>query len=95
MSRICFKTEASVLYPIVFKNSVDTPSFCASTGWLENFLHRFNVVLRRITAKGRDLPKNIRSISLAWFAKCNKIIKKVLFNRRLLMLMKQVTILNK
>ncbi len=42
----CFKTEASVLYPIFYKNSVDTPSFCASTGWLENFLHRLNVVLR-------------------------------------------------
>jgi hypothetical protein len=87
-----FKAEALVFYPIVYKNSVDTPSFCASNGWLDNFLQRFNLVLRRITAKGRDLPKNIRSISLEWFAKCNEIFKKALFNRRLLMNMDETSI---
>ena len=87
-----FKGEALVIYPIVYKNSVNTPSFCASNGLLDNFLQRFNLVLRRITAKDRDLPKNIRSISLEWFATCNELFKKALFNRRLLMNMDKTSI---
>ena len=38
VSENCFKNEALVLYPIVYKNSVDTPSFCASNGWLQQNL---------------------------------------------------------
>ena len=69
----CLKAQALLLFPDVYKNSVDIPGFCASDGWLTNFLRRYKLVLRRITAKGRDLPKNIRAISLEWFAKCNEI----------------------
>ncbi len=48
-------------------------------------------MLRRITAKRRDLPKNIRAISLEWLAKCNDIFKKALLNRRLLLNMDETT----
>ena len=92
VSEKCFKTQALLLYPEIYKKSVDIPSFCASNGWFENFLQRYNLVLRRITAKGRDLPKNIRAISYDWFAKCNEIFKKALFNRRLLMNMDETSI---
>ena len=92
MSGKCLKAQALVLFPDVYKNTVDIPGFCASDGWLAKFLQRYNLVLRRITAKGRDLPKNIRAISLEWFAKCNYIFKKALLNRRLLLNMDETSI---
>jgi hypothetical protein len=46
----------------------DIQPFTASKGWLANFLKRKNLVLRRITAKGRDLPKKFRALSLEYLS---------------------------
>ena len=54
----------------------DIQPFTASKGWLANFLKRKNLVLRRITANGRDLPKNFRALSLEYFSRNNSIFKK-------------------
>ena len=36
------------------------PSFNASRGWLYRFLKRHNLVLRRVSTTGKDLPKNVK-----------------------------------
>ena len=37
-------------------------SFQGSEGWFHRFLRRKNLVLRRVTTSGRELPKNVGSI---------------------------------
>ena len=68
----CFKVQALAIFEKIYQNHIDISPFCASNGWFENYLKRKCLVLRRITAKGRDLPKNFRAISLEYFSR-NKI----------------------
>ena len=44
--------------------------FKASQGWLRNFLRRNNLVLRRITSKGRSLPQNSIETINQFISKC-------------------------
>jgi hypothetical protein len=53
--------KAIELYPQLYTNVSETVNeFKASNGWLPNFGKRRNLVLRRITTKGREAPKNAR-----------------------------------
>ena len=45
----------------------DRVSFSASRGWLNNFCARKNLVLRRVTTSGRDLPVNVHDIIFDFF----------------------------
>ena len=45
----------------------DRVSFSASRGWLSNFCARKNLVLRRVTTSGRDLPVNVHDIIFDFF----------------------------
>ena len=65
VSESCFKLQGLTIFDEIYRNAtVYVPRFCASNGWFENFLGRKKLVLRRITAKGRDLPKKIRAVTL-------------------------------
>jgi hypothetical protein len=45
----CFKVQATVIFDEIYRNTtVAIPPFAASNGWLDNFLKRKNLVLRRI-----------------------------------------------
>jgi hypothetical protein len=47
------------MFKRVYANTkLESSEFKASGGWLRNFLKRKNLVLRRITTTGRDLPTN-------------------------------------
>ena len=50
--------------------------FRASDGWLRKFLHRHNLVLRRATTSGRDLPKNCKLLLNINFFKYFQIQKQ-------------------
>lgn len=50
-----------------------TDSFRKGTrGWLCNFLNRYDLVLRRITAKGKQLPLNTKNIIAEFVEKCKR-----------------------
>jgi hypothetical protein len=36
----------------------DSLVFKCSRGWVQNFMRRYDLVFRRITTSGRELPKN-------------------------------------
>ena len=44
--------------------------FSCSNGWFKGFLIRHNLVLRRITTAGRELPKNTKASIAIFFGKC-------------------------
>ena len=44
--------------------------FSASSGWFKGFLRRRNLVLRRVTTTGRELPENMNSLIASFFADC-------------------------
>ena len=93
VSGTCLKVQACVIYDNIYRNTtVVSDPFSASRGWLENFLKRKNLVLRRITAQGRDLPKNFRALSLEYFSRNNVIFKKANFDRNLLMNMDETSV---
>ena len=50
-------------------HSIANPNstFTASNGWLEKFLARNNLVRRRVTTTGRELPQNTGTILADWF----------------------------
>ena len=53
------RKQAILLYYEIKKIEPNKISFIASNGWMSNFLIRKNLVLRRITSTGRDLPTNV------------------------------------
>jgi transposase-like protein len=55
---------------------LEAAEFKASGGWLKNFLRRKNLVLRRITTTGRDLPVNTISIVKEFIDKFHQIETK-------------------
>ena len=44
--------------------------FSCSNGWFKGFLIRHNLVLRRVTTAGRELPKNTKASIAIFFGKC-------------------------
>lgn len=59
LSGTIIKLEAQACFKRVYANTkLEAAEFKASGGWLRNFLKRKNLVLRRITTTGRDLPTN-------------------------------------
>jgi hypothetical protein len=57
-------------------NPFDNPAitFQASLGWLSRFLDRFNLVIRRISSSGHDLPKNCSDIVYNYLRSVNQNI---------------------
>ncbi|CAF1117869.1 unnamed protein product [Brachionus calyciflorus] len=53
------------------------PSFNASRGWLYRFLKRHNLVLRRVSTTGKDLPKNVKDIVSNYICSCQDISKEM------------------
>ena len=49
----------------------DDDKFVASNGWFDNFLERKNLVLRRITTSGRELPRETGKIVTDFLKFCN------------------------
>lgn len=59
ISGIMIKRQAQIIFEQVYKDkSQSTQDFAASEGWKSNFLKRKNLVLRRVTTAGRDLPSD-------------------------------------
>ena len=56
------------------KNSIPTPAaillLTLIYQWFGAFLKRRNLVLRRVTTTGRDLPENMNSLIASFFAEC-------------------------
>ena len=73
-------------------NKPEKLTFKASAGWLENFLRRHNLVLRRITSSGRDLPTNCGVVIAAFFRSNIEIFRAAKFNRDLLMNMDETSV---
>lgn len=49
-------------------------NFKATHGWCRRFMNRFNLVFRRISSSGRDLPKNSIDLVLEFFNKIRELI---------------------
>jgi len=77
ISGTLIKLEAQVIFKRVYANTkLEAAEFKASGGWLKNFLRRKNLVLRRITTTGRDLPVNTISIVKEFIDKFHQIETK-------------------
>ena len=63
------------IYKKVYSNTGETAEeFKASNGWLNNFLKRKNLVIRRITTKGREAPKMAIPIIRKFFKDCQNMM---------------------
>ncbi|CAF1058245.1 unnamed protein product [Brachionus calyciflorus] len=78
----CLSVTTVKLKAIEFYNTVCAQTneakieFKCSNGWFTNFCHRKNLVIRRITTTGRDLPKNALDIIKNFFGDCQKITNR-------------------
>ena len=72
----CLQSQAKVFYADIYRNSVNVKPFEASVGWLLNFLKRKKLVLRRISTTGRDLPVNIKALTLNFLSSNYEIFRK-------------------
>ncbi|CAF0967920.1 unnamed protein product [Brachionus calyciflorus] len=69
LSIILIKLQAINMFNTIYKNTPESSlEFKASNGWFGNFCYRKNLVLRRITTSGRDLPKNSVEIIKQFFS---------------------------
>ena len=68
------KQQASEIYRNVYGSNFG--NFQSSNGWIIKFLKRKNIVLRRITTTGRDLPPNTQTIINDFFATCQSLISE-------------------
>ncbi|CAF1027868.1 unnamed protein product [Brachionus calyciflorus] len=75
ISGFSIRQKAIELYSRIYSN-VDESNvqFKASNGWLVNFCKRKNLVLRRITTSGRELPKNTPTVVKQFFSTCQNIV---------------------
>ncbi len=77
LSGFAIKQKAIELYKTLYeKTNESLCEFKGSTGWFINFCNRKDLVLRRITTKGRELPKNTLTIIRQFFEECQNIIIK-------------------
>lgn len=59
VSGLSIQQEALKIFNRVYDGRIEASvAFSASEGWKTNFLQRHDLVLRRITTSGRDLPRN-------------------------------------
>ena len=75
ISGFSMQQKAIELFRDSYGNVEETMTeFKASNGWLTNFCKRRNLVLRRITTKGREAPKNATLIIKNFFKQCQQLV---------------------
>ncbi|CAF0902923.1 unnamed protein product, partial [Brachionus calyciflorus] len=78
LSGLSIKLQAMQLFKTIYENTPESNiEFKASNGWFENFCTRKDLVLRRITSSGRDLPKNTIDILKQFFSDCSASGEKI------------------
>ena len=69
--------QARSIFERIYKNTeFESIDFSASRGWQENFCKRFNLVMRRVTTTGRELPSNCINTIKTFFTACQRRVNE-------------------